>query len=346
MSRRGLTLLLACLLALGLTLTAAAGSVPYVGLGPGPTYNTLGEVAGAPVLTVEGRRSYPTDGHLDLTTVSVQAPLTLLQALGGWFDRDVAVVPRDLVFDPQQSDEEIDEKNTAAMRESQNVAVRAAARHLGLKVADVSVAELAPSSAARGVLEVGDVLTSVDGSPVRDASELRELITSRSPGEPARIGFTRDGDSRTAVITTTEATDQDGEPVAVIGVVTEEEPVEVPFEVEISLDEVGGPSAGLMFTLGILDKLDEPSLTGGRYIAGTGEISTDGTIGDIGGIKHKLVAAGRKGADAFLVPEGNCAEAVEGAPDGLLLVQVGTLTEALAAVADVRDGDDVRTCSA
>jgi PDZ domain-containing protein len=345
-SRRGLTLLLAGLLALGLTLAAAVGSVPYVGLGPGPTYNTLGEVDGEPVLTVEGRRSFPTEGRLDLTTVSVQTPLTLVQALEGWFDRDVAVVPRDLVFDPSQSDQEIDEENTVAMRESQNVAVRAAARHLGIRVADVSVAELAPASAARGRLEAGDVLVSVDGKAVRDASELRELITSRSPGEPVRIGYTRAGDAGTAVITTTEATGEDGEPVAVIGVVTGEEPVEVPFEVEISLDEVGGPSAGLMFALGILDKLDEQSLTGGKYIAGTGEISTDGTVGQIGGIDHKLVAAQRKGADAFLVPEDNCAEAVAGAPDGLLLVQVGTLTEALTALAGVRDGDDVRTCAA
>ena len=345
MSRRGLTLLLAGLLALTLTATAAAGSVPYVGLGPGPTYNTLGEVAGAPVLSVEGRRSYPTDGRLDLTTVSVQAPLTLVQALEGWWDRDVAVVPRDLVFDPEQSDEEIDEENTAAMRESQNVAVRAAARHLGLQVAEVSVAELAPESPARGRLEVGDLLTSVDGEPVRDASELRELITERSPGEDVRIGFTRGASDRTAVITTGEAEGEDGEPVAVVGVVTEEEPVELPFEVEISLDEVGGPSAGLMFALGILDTLDEPSLTGGRYIAGTGEISTDGTVGAIGGITHKLVAASRKGADAFLVPEGNCAEALQGAPEDLLLVQVGTLTEALTAVAGVRDGADVRTCA-
>jgi PDZ domain-containing protein len=208
-------------------------------------------------------------------------------------------------------------------------------------VADVLVSELAPGSAARGRLEAGDVLATVDGQAVRDASELRELITSRSPGEPVRIGYLRDGAAGTAVITTSEATGEDGEPVAVIGVVTEEEPVEVPFEVEISLDEVGGPSAGLMFTLGILDKLDEPSLTGGKYIAGTGEISTDGTVGQIGGIDHKLVAARRKGADAFLVPADNCAEAVAGAPDGLLLVQDGTLTEALAA--QVRTSSPSRT---
>jgi PDZ domain-containing protein len=345
-SRRGLTLLLAGLLALGLTLAAAVSSVPYVGLGPGPTYNTLGKVDGDPVLEVEGRRSFPTDGHLDLTTVNVQTPMTLVQALEGWFDRDIAVVPRDLVFDPEQTDEQIDEENTEAMRASQSVAVRAAARHLGLKVSDVSVADFAPSSPARRLLEVDDVLTTVDGRRVRDGSELRDLISSREPGEPVRIGYTRDGRGATAVIQTTEASGRDGEAVTVIGVVTQEEPVEVPFEVKISLDEVGGPSAGLMFTLGILDKLDAESLTGGKYIAGTGEISPDGTVGQIGGINHKLVAAQRKGADAFLVPEENCAQAVQTAPEGLLLVQVGTLTEALDGLAAVRDGKDVRTCAA
>ena len=346
MSRRGLTLLLASLLALGMTLAAAVASVPYVGLGPGPTYDTLGEVDGVAVLEVEGRRSFPTDGRLDLTTVSVQTPVTLLQAVEGWIDRDVAVVPRDLVFDPEQTDEQIDEENTQAMRASQGAAVRAAARELGLQVSTVSVAELAPQSPARGLLEVGDVLTSVDGTDVRDGAELRELITSREPGEPARLGYTRDGRSRTATVTTREAAGQDGEPVAVIGVVTEEEPVEVPFDVAISLEEVGGPSAGLMFTLGILDKLGPESLTGGKHIAGTGEISADGRVGPIGGIDHKLVAAARKGVDAFLVPSQNCEEAVDGAPPGLQLVDVGTLSDALAGLAAVRAGDEVRACPA
>ena len=345
MSRRALTLLLASLLALGLTLAAAVARVPYVALGPGPTYDTLGEVDGSPVLEIEGRRSFPTDGQLDLTTVGVQPRLTLVQALRGWFARDLAVVPREVVFPPGRTDEQVDEDNAAAMEESQSAAVLAAARELGVRVAEVRVQEVGGDSPSAGLLEQGDVLTEVDGKKVRDSTELRALISARSVGDPVRVTYERDGRTETAEITTTAA-DGDGPPRAIIGVKTEESALEVPFDVTINLQDVGGPSAGLMFTLGILDKLDEPSLTGGRYIAGTGEISTDGTIGDIGGIKHKLVAAGRKGADAFLVPEGNCAEAVEGAPDGLLLVQVGTLTEALAAVADVRDGDDVRTCSA
>jgi PDZ domain-containing protein len=125
----------------------------------------------------------------------------------------------------------------------------------------------------------------------------------------------------------------------VIGVVTREEPVDAPFDVEITLEDVGGPSAGLMFALGILDKLGEPSLTGGAYIAGTGEISAQGEVGPIGGIAQKLVAAKAKGVDAFLVPADNCAEAVLRAPDDLPLVEVGSLAQALTALEALREDE-------
>ena len=345
MSRRTLTLLLASALALGLALTAGIARVPYVALGPGPTYNTLGEVDGTPVLVIEGRKTFPTDGHLDLTTVGVQAKLTLVQALRGWFARDLAVVPREVVFPPGRTDEQVDEANAAAMQESQSDAVLAAARQLGFPVATVVVQELAPDSPARGLLQAGDVLTAVDGTPVRDASELRALIGAREPGQPVRIGFTRGGRALEATITTGTA-GGDGERRPVIGVVTEEKPREVPFDVDITLEDVGGPSAGLMFSLGIIDKLDAASLTGGRYIAGTGEISPDGTVGPIGGITQKLIAARRKGAVAFLVPEANCAEAVSAPPDGLTLVKVGTLAEALTGLDAVRRGAQPTTCAA
>lgn len=345
MSRRALSLLLASLLALALTLSAAVARVPYVALGPGPTYNTLGEVDGTAVLTIEGRRTYPADGHLDLTTVGVQPRLTLAQALRGWFARDLAVVPRDVVFPPGKTDEQVDQQNTAAMKESQSIAVRAAARQLGLPVARVAVAELAGDSPARDRLEVGDVLTAVDGTKVRDAAELRRLIGDRKPGEPVRIGYTRAGRTgETEIVTRTGG--GDGERRPVIGVVTEESPLDVPFDVKISLAEVGGPSAGLMFTLGILEKLGPESLTGGRYIAGTGEISADGSVGPIGGISQKLIAARRKGAVAFLVPEGNCAEAVSEPPPGLVLLKVGSLAQALTGLEAMRRGTDPTTCAA
>ncbi len=344
MSRRALTLLLAGLLALGLTLTAAVARVPYVALGPGPTYDTLGQVDGAPVLEIKGRRSFPTDGHLDLTTVGVQARLTLAQALRGWFARDLAVVPREVVFPPNRTDEQVDQENAAAMKASQSDAVRAAARQLGFAVAEVRVQELGEDSPAAGRLRVGDRLTAVDGKSVRDAAELRALISRRTAGDPVAITYDRGGRTATVQITTRSA-GGDGEKRPVIGVVTEEEPVEVPFDVTINLQDVGGPSAGLMFTLGIIDKLGPESLTGGKYIAGTGEISPDGSVGPIGGITQKLIAARRKGAVAFLVPEANCAEAATRPPAGLTLVKVATIGQALTGLEALRRGTAPTTCA-
>ena len=342
MSRRALTLLLAGVLAVGLTLTAAVARVPYVALGPGPTYDTLGKVdSGDPVLEVKGRRTYPTDGHLDLTTVGVQPRLTLAQALQGWFARDLAVVPREVVFPPGRTDEEVDAENAAAMEASQSDAIGAAAQELGLEP-EVRVQELSDTAAARGKLEPGDVLTAVDGAVIADAAELRERISSREPGEPVRVTFVRDGRTDTVEIVTAASTDDASR--AVIGVLTEER---YPLDVTIHLEDVGGPSAGLMFALGILDKLGPESLTAGKHIAGTGEISPDGTVGPIGGIAQKLIAAKRKGAVAFLVPEDNCAEAAaSNPPEGLTLVKVASLDEALAGLAALRKGERPAECAA
>ena len=343
MSRRTLTLLLASVLVALLTGAAIAARVPYVALGPGPTYDTLGEVDGTPVLEIEGQRTFPTQGRLDLTTVGVQPRLTLVQAIGGWLDRERAVVPREVVFPPGQSDEEVDRQTAEQMERSQSSAVSAAARQLGFRTADVIVEGVAEGAPADGRLREGDVLRTADGRPLRDAADLRAAVADADVGGVVRIGYERAGRSATVELTTRES-DDDGEPRPVIGVVTREEPVDAPFDVTITLEDVGGPSAGLMFALGILDKLDEPSLTGGQYIAGTGEITASGDVGPIGGISQKLVAAEAKGVDAFLVPEGNCAEAVSSPPSGLPLVQVGSLGDALADLEALRDGEQPELC--
>jgi PDZ domain-containing protein len=344
-SRRTLTLLLASVLSVVLSAGAVQARVPYVALGPGPTYDTLGEVSGEPLLKIEGRPTFPTEGRLDLTTVGVQPRLTLFDALRGWLDRDRAVVPREVVFPPGQTDEEVDRETAEQMAASQNSAVSAAARQLGFRTADVVVEGVAAGAPADGRLREGDVLRTVDGRPLRDAADLRTAVASRQVGDVVRLGIERNGRSTTVELRT-EASQDDGEPRPVIGVITREKPVDAPFEVEITLEDVGGPSAGLMFALGILDKLGEPSLTGGQYIAGTGEITAQGKVGPIGGIAQKLVAAKAKGVDAFLVPEGNCAEAVLSAPDDLPLVEVGSLSQALTALEAMREGEQPELCQA
>ncbi|MCW2616052.1 MAG: hypothetical protein JWN08_3046 [Frankiales bacterium] len=344
MSRRTLTLLLASLLALALTGAAVGTPVPYVALGPGPTYNTLGDVEGTPVIAITGTEVFPTDGHLDLTTVGVDPSLTLLEALRGWFDRDLAVVPRDVVYPPDKTDEQVNEENAASMVASQSSAVTAAARQLGFDTFRVTVREVAAGSPSDGRLEVGDVLLTVDSAPVADEAGLRAAITAAGVGAALEVGYQRGGTRGVATVTTRSSGGD--EPRPVIGITPAEAPADLPFEVDITLEEVGGPSAGLMFALGILDKLGKASLTGGKYVAGTGEITSDGTVGPIGGITQKLIAARGKGADVFLVPQDNCAEASVRPPSGLLLLRVASLSDALTGLEAVRRGTAPELCSA
>ncbi|MCW2605803.1 MAG: hypothetical protein JWO60_496, partial [Frankiales bacterium] len=343
MSRRGLTLLLASLLALGMTASAAVATVPYVALGPGPTYDTLGTVGGTPVISVSGRRTYPTEGELDLTTVGVVPRLTLVEALQGWFDDDLAVVPREVVYPADKSDEEVDAANSQAMTTSQDAATSAALRQLGIPITtEVVVASVKQGAPASGQLQPGDVVTSVDGTPVRDSKALRAAVSARTPGDVVSLDFTRAGASRTARLTTAAAEGEET-PRAVIGVEPQDR-ADYPFDVTIRLKEVGGPSAGLMFALGIIDKLEPQPLTGGTHVAGTGEISPDGVVGPIGGIPQKLLGARKKGATVFLTPAANCAEALGAVPAGLRLVRVETLKDALEGLRQVRDGGAPRGC--
>ena len=343
MSRRALTLLLAGLLAVGMALSAGVATVPYVALGPGPTYDTLGEVGGTPVIAVEGRRTYPTEGELDLTTVGVQTPLTLVQALQGWFDDELAIVPRDVVYPPDRTDEQVTEQNTRAMTTSQDAATTAALRQLGIPIdTQVVVAKVNEDAPAAGRLQPGDVVTAVDGEAVDDSDALRAAVGGREPGAPVTLSFLRAGRTTTTTLTTATAQSEDG-PRPVIGVEPQDR-ADYPFDVTITLKEVGGPSAGLMFALGIVDKLDAQPLTGGTHVAGTGEISPDGVVRPIGGIPQKLLGARRKGATVFLTPAANCAEALGALPAGLQLVRVDTLRDALEGLRLLRDGGAPRGC--
>lgn len=339
MSRRALTLLLAGLLAVGLTLAAAVQTVPYVSLGPGPAYDTLGSVKGTPVIVVKGRPTYPTRGRLNLLTVSVRDQITLAEALKGWLSRHEQVVPREVLYAPDQTTQQVDKQNAADMRESQDAATTAALGELGLT--KVTVAAVPAGSPATGLLRPGDVLTAVDGTQVSRALQLRDRIGRHKPGEQVQIGYLRGGVTGTATIRTAASTDKPPHPV--IGVQTSEVPT-VPVTVSISLRDVGGPSAGMMFALGITDKLTPGSLTGGLNIAGTGEISADGAVGPIGGTAEKMEAAASVGAKDFLIPAANCADAKGHVPSGMRLAKVSTLRDALAALSTFRAGGTPPGC--
>jgi PDZ domain-containing protein len=343
-SRRTLTLLLSSLLAVALVLVVAVARVPYVALAPGPTFNTLGaDDSGTPVISVAGHKVYPDTGHLNMTTISVVTPLTLAQALRGWLRHDYAVVPREVLFPSDKSSEEVRKEDAADFKQSQGNATAAALRYLGYK-GKVLVAKVTSGAPAAGHLQVGDQIVAVDGKPVDGVKGLRALIGTRSPGQPVHIDVLRSGKRTGFDLRTVATTDPDGTVRPVVGV-TPTETNDYPVKVTISLGDIGGPSAGLMFALGIVDELEPGSMTHGRFIAGTGTIDSDGDVGPIGGIQQKLIGARRRGATVFLVPAANCAEALSSPPHGLKLVKVTSLRSAIAELGKVAAGDATTPCS-
>ncbi|MEV4712997.1 PDZ domain-containing protein [Micromonospora sp. NPDC049374] len=337
MRRRGLTVLLGALLTALLSIGVLGAPVPYVVLGPGPTVDTLGQADGKEVIQVTGRETSTSAGQLRLTTVGVQPGVKLRSAIQGWLSDDQAVVPRELVYPPGETQEEVEQRNAEDFQVSQTSAETAALRELGYEV-QVVVKTVAADGPSASVLRPGDVVTSVEGEPVPFASRLTELILARPAGSALRIGYTRDGTARTDTITSQE---QDGRPR--IGIEIEQQQPH-PFTLSFDLKDIGGPSAGLMFALGIIDKLTPDDLTGGRIIAGTGTIDDSGQVGPIGGIPQKLVGAKQAGATAFLVPAANCAEAVRNRQPELPLVKVGSLDEALDALERLRSGSEPAYC--
>jgi Lon-like protease len=343
MSRRVLTLITGAVLLLALLVGGSQLPVPYAELGPGPTLDTLGvDQSGTQIIQLDGKDPAKTTGHLNLTTVSVRDRLDLLAAMRGWLDPQRAVVPREEIFPPGQTQQQTDAKNTQDFVTSQNSAELAALAYLD--ETKVVITQVADDSPSHGKLAAKDTITRVQGTPVGDVSDLGKVLGATTPGTTVTVDYLRGGKPGSAKITTTKGTDEDGKSRAVLGVGVSLESV-APYKVKIALDDrIGGPSAGLMFALGILDKLGPADLTGGRFIAGTGTIDVTGDVGPIGGIPLKLIAARDKGATAFLVPSGNCAEASRNPPAGLDLIKVDTLSGAVNALEALAAGKPTPHC--
>ncbi|WP_432900402.1 YlbL family protein [Micromonospora matsumotoense] len=337
MRRRGVTVLLGALLTTLLSIGVLGASIPYVVLGPGPTVNTLGTSDGREVIQISGRETSTSAGQLRMTTVGVQPTVKLRAAIVGWLSKDEAVVPRELVYPPGESQEEVEKRNAEDFQNSQSSAETAALVKLGYPV-EVVAKEVAADGPAAGALKAGDVVATVDGAKVTSATRLVELVRGKPAGTALSIGYVRDGTPGTATVT---SRDQDGRPR--IGVVPDQRQPH-PFTLKIDLNDIGGPSAGLMFALGIIDKLKPEDLTGGKVIAGTGTIDDEGRVGPIGGIAQKLVGAKKAGAKVFLVPADNCAEAVRNPQSGLPMLKVGSLDDALTALDALRAGGEPIRC--
>lgn len=342
--RRRSTLVVSALLLSGLVVVAALLPVPYVVFRPGPLTDVLGEGEDGPVISVEGAPVFPTTGSLDLTTVGVTpagARMDLLTAMRAWVDPDRAVVPRDIVYPGDPTTEQARERNAIVFSSSQDLATVAALRHLGYDVpveADqVVVRDVLDGAASEGVLEPGDRIVAVDATVVTTPNDVVEAVSSRSPGEPVAMQVERDGQTLELSVPTSESEVNEGQ--AAIGVVVSQAwslPVQVSIDVP---GEIGGSSAGLVFALGIVDTLTEGPLLDGAAVAGTGEISPDGSVGPISGVQQKIAGARDEGAELFLAPTANCG-GVDGAdPGDMRVVPVATLDEAVDVLSAVASGE-------
>ena len=314
-------------------------TVPYVALGPGPTFDTLGQVDGTTVVKIEGERTYPTTGQLNMTTVSVVDGVTLFGALGFWLSGRNALVPRDGIFPPEQTAEEAQQRNAALFQDSETSAEAAALRYLGYPSPVVET--VADDGAARNSLQPGDELVRIDGSAVGSTQEVLDALSGRASGERVEVAYRR-GDLPGEVVTITLLPGPDPGR-GYLGVTVTDHP-DVDFEIMISLADVGGPSAGLIFAMSIVDKLTPGPLTGGRFVAGTGQITPTGEVQPIGGIPFKMLEAKEAGAAVFLVPAENCAEAAGNAPEGLRLVKVASLDDAVRGLTALQAGMEPAGC--
>lgn len=322
--------------------------VPYVIESPGPTFNTVGEVQSKPLIEIQGRPSFPTSGQLDLTTVYVQGgpngDISVFDAFRAWLHPQESVLPVELVYPPGITQTDVQEQNAVAMTSSQESAVAAALAHEGISFKQwLSVAGFSDGSPSAGRLKVDDIITRIDRTPVTDIDVLRNAL-NRAAGDSVRITVQRNG----ATVTETITPRKSAEGTYQLGVMLATN-FDFPFNVRIALDNVGGPSAGMMFALGIVDKLTPGALTGGRHVAGTGTIDATGAVGPIGGIAQKMVGAQNAGAAYFLAPAENCDDVVGNIPEGLQVVKVETLDQAVDAVRTFAAGKDssrLPTCSA
>ncbi|MEO6998353.1 MAG: S16 family serine protease [Terracoccus sp.] len=329
----------------GVLIVLVIGSLvhlPYAIESPGPTINTLGEQdengKQTPLIVVSDLATYPTQGSLKFTTVRIQGgpgyPVDLWDVLGAWLDPARDVSPVADVFAPDVSKEQVAEENTLQMQGSQQEATAVALRAIGKKVPTyIVIAGLTPTSKGKDVLKANDRLESIDGTKVTGVDNVRSALAAVKPGDIVKLVVIRGG--KQVPVSVPTITGQNGG--AALGVLLGVEH-DFPAKITINAGAVGGPSAGLMFSLGIYDKLTPGALTGDHQIAGTGTIDDQANVGPIGGIAQKMVGARNGGADYFLAPAANCSDVVGNIPEGLQVFKVGTFDQAKTVVEGIAKG--------
>jgi PDZ domain-containing protein len=323
------------LLTLG-TIAAAFVKVPYFLLAPGSVRSTEG------LIEVEGAPSFQSDGQIDFTTVSIKKA-TALQAVVGWLDPTVDVIEEDKILGGRTQNENR-EFNLQEMADSKEIATAVALERLGYDVVEQGsgafIVNVVPDTPAADVLSRGDVVTAADGVPVQISSDLVDIISTRRPGDVVTLEVQHgNGETHTVPVELVGRPDAPDQPMLGVSLQTYRLRYEFPFEVTIDSGDVGGPSAGLAFTLGVIDVLTPGSLTGGQRVATTGTIDPNGDVGAVGGVQQKTVAVRRAGATLFLVPPSELDEARKYAGD-MRVEPVETVDDALRALATIGGGTD------
>ncbi|MBF4766312.1 PDZ domain-containing protein [Nocardioides agariphilus] len=308
--------------------------LPYVTYEPGTTIDVLGKTDGKEIIQVSGHKVYRDAGQLRMTTVLVSTPnarLDLFTLMSDWFNPNDAIYPRSAVYAPEVDEEENTEQGQVEMVTSQDAAAAAALRELGYEVNPViEVAAVQDGTPAAGKLKVRDVLLKVGGIPIETAEDVSKAVTDAAEGQAVEFVVRRGGKGGKVVRTSITPTTIDGAQRVGIRIGTG---FQMPFNVSVNIsDNIGGPSAGLMFSLAIYDTLTPGSLTGGNAVAGTGTIDEQGKVGPIGGIQQKIVGARDDGAQLFMVPPDNCEDALHSNNGSMRLVKAVTMHAAVQAI--------------
>ena len=345
LSRRLRTLIISGVAFLVLLILAFTLPVPYVVLSPGPTCNTIGTGSDCQtdqIIVIDGTKPNTVTGHLNLTTVDVTLQKqTIFDVLNAWLSSDEAVVPSTSVNPPGESQNQVNQQNANDFTESQDNAVAASSCELGYPKQD-GVSTVTSDGASFGKLQPADLIKTINGTATPTATAVSAALSKIAPGTTVPVGITRYGKAQTVRITLGPSLK--GRTGGSLGIGFG--PIcQFPFKVTLCQTcNIGGPSAGLMFALGIMDEVGKVDLTHGQFIAGTGEIDPSGNVSPIGGIQLKMIAARRAGATVFLAPADNCSDVAGAIPKGLDVIKVSTLHGAVTALEDLHAGKPVPHC--
>ena len=312
---------------------------PFVIESSGPTFNTVGQFEDRELVRIDGAQTYPSEGNLDLTTVYVKGGpsghVNAVNVLLGWLNPSDTVLPQDTVYEPTLTGQEVDDSNAAAMQSSQEDSVAAALDYLDKPFkTTLQVHASIPDTPADGVLEPGDTLVAMNSEDITELDQLRDGL-DQAGDQGVDLTVKRGDETLTRHVDLTRSQDTGRWQLGVYLIPEYEFPLTADFE----LDQVGGPSAGMMFALGVIEELTPGSMVGSEHVAGTGTITPQGEVGPIGGIRQKLQGAADAGARYFLAPSGNCNEVTGYVPDGLEVIEVENLGEAVNAVEQAAAGN-------